>query len=142
MSVDELKALPVGDLAEDGAHLWLWTTNQFLRDGFDLLDAWGFRYLAPITWVKPSGCGNYFVHRTQTMLFGYRGKLEMKERFRPNVVFASARRHSQKPECVYELIEAVSFAPRVELFARQQRPGWLALGNGIDGRDIRDAIKR
>ena len=74
--------------------------------------------MLPIQWIKPSGMGAWFIHRSQTMLFGYRRKLEMKTRFRPNIIEASARRHSQKPEKSYELIEAVSHPARLEMFAR------------------------
>lgn len=140
MSLDEIRNLPVPDLADVNSHLWLWTTNRTLEAGFDILRHWGFRYLSPITWVKPSGFGAWFVSRTQTMLFGYRGKLEMMNRFKPNVLFAPSRKHSQKPECSYELIESVSPAPRLEMFARVERPGWTTIGNGIDGEDIMTSL--
>lgn len=133
MGIDEIKALPVKQLAASGSHLWLWTTNQFLRHGFDVMSAWGFKYLAPIVWVKPSGCGNYFVHRTQTLLFGYRERCEFPlSRYQPNVIFAGTGSHSQKPLAVYDLIEKVSSGPRLELFARKQRLGWDVWGNEVD----------
>lgn len=146
MSVNELAALPVAalpvaDLADpDGSHLYLWTTSRSLPDGFALLEAWGFKYLNTVTWVKPSGFGSWWVNRTQIMLMGYRGKCQFRERFRPNVLFAPSRRHSQKPEASYELIEQVSFAPRLELFARCERPDWLTIGNHLDSRDIRESL--
>jgi N6-adenosine-specific RNA methylase IME4 len=134
MSVDQLRALPIADLADDACHLWLWTTNQFLRSGFDLLDAWGFTFLSPITWVKPHGIANWFISRTQTMLFGYKKKCVFPlARYQPNVVFAPPGKHSQKPEASYELIESISPEPRLELFARKERAGWICQGNEIDG---------
>lgn len=142
LTLPEIERLPVGDLAADGAHCWLWTTNRHLEAGFRVLRAWGFTYLCPITWVKPSGLGNWFVSRTQVLLFGYRGRCRFPlARFRPNVLFAPARRHSQKPEASYDLIEAVSPAPRLELFARAKRPGWSAWGNEVDS-DIDLVIAR
>lgn len=130
MSVEEIKALPVGDLAEAGCHLWLWTTNQFLRDGFDVMRAWGFKYLAPVVWVRPSGCGNYFIHRTQTMLFGYKGRCEfLKARYVANVIFANDGEHSRKPKESFDLIESVSLEPRLELFARPATPMFPKLPN-------------
>lgn len=134
MTSNDIKALPVGDLAETGCHLWLWTTNQFLRDGFDVMQSWGFTYLAPITWVKPSGLGNYFIHRTQTLLFGYKNKCRFeKARFKPTVLFAGLpKRHSEKPLEAYELIESVSKEPRLELFCRKRRDGWDAWGNEVE----------
>ena len=133
MSLDAIKALSVGDLAAEGAHLWLWTTNQFLCQGFDVMDAWGFRYLAPIHWVKPSGIGNWFVHRTQTLLFGYKGKCRFPlSRYQPNLIqTGDPVRHSAKPAATYEYIERVSPAPRLELFARQRREGWDCWGNEV-----------
>lgn len=130
MSLDEIKALPVGSLAEPDAHLWLWTTDAFLREGFDVLDAWGFKYLAPVTWVKPSGLGAWFIHRTQVCLFGYRSKCSFPlARYQPNVLFAPALKHSAKPESFIDWVETISPAPRVELFARRHRLGWDVWGN-------------
>lgn len=130
MTTDEIARLPVPVITAPDSHLWLWTTNQFLRDGFQVLEAWGFKYLAPITWVKPSGCGNYFIHRTQTLLFGYKEQCRFPlARYRPTVVTAKPGRHSQKPEEFYELIESISPEPRIELFARQRRAGWYTWGN-------------
>lgn len=139
MSIEEICALPIGDLADDGAHLWLWTCNSHLREGFDVMNAWGFRYLAPITWVKPGGTGAWWQHRTQTMLMGYRSPLEMKRnRCKPTVgMWPAPRNHSAKPNESYELIEAVSEHPRIEIFARPwtplfpRRDGWDVWGNEV-----------
>lgn len=138
MTLSELSALPVADMAAPAAHLWLWTTNQFLRAGFDLMAAWGFKYLAPIHWIKPSGLGNWFVHRSQTLLFGYKERcLFPLARYRPNVLMTSVpAKHSQKPSESYELIESVSPGPRLELFARAPREGWHVWGNEVTS-DIR-----
>jgi N6-adenosine-specific RNA methylase IME4 len=134
MTLDAIKAMPVGSMAADGCHLWLWTTNAFLRDGFDVMAAWGFRYLAPIHWIKPSGIGNWFVHRTQTLLFGYRKPCRMgRGRYSPNIIeTGDPARHSEKPEDAFTLIESVSTGPRLELFARRQRPGWTCWGNEVE----------
>lgn len=139
MSLKQIKALPVGDLAEIGCHLWLWTTNAFLRQGFDVMQAWGFTYLAPITWVKPSGIGNWFVHVTQTILFGYKEKCQFnRERYLPTVLYAPPpKRHSEKPPQSYQLIERISDPQRLELFARPWTPmfpirkGWHVWGNEV-----------
>jgi N6-adenosine-specific RNA methylase IME4 len=133
MTLDEICALPIGNLSSDDCHLWLWTTNQHLADGFHVMDAWGFHYLAPIHWIKPSGVGNWFVHRTQTILFGYRKCCHFdRARYRPNIVLTgSPKRHSEKPEESYRLIEDVSSEPRLELFSRRKRPGWYSWGNEI-----------
>jgi N6-adenosine-specific RNA methylase IME4 len=134
MTLETIKAIPVGSMAEPDAHLWLWTTNAFLEDGFAVLRAWGFRYLAPIHWIKPSGIGNWFVHRTQTLLFGYRERCRFPlRRYAGNVIQTTdPKRHSEKPEEAFALIESVSPGPRLELFARRQRPNWVCWGNEVD----------
>lgn len=131
-------ALQVAELAADDCHLWLWTTNQFLDAGFDVMRAWGFKYLAPIHWVKPSGCGSFFVHRSQTCLFGYRRKCLFRgARYLPNIIEATPGAHYAKPEATYCYIESVSAAPRLEIFARPWTPlfprrfGWDVWGNEV-----------
>ena len=133
MTVAEMCALPVGELATDDAHLWLWTTNQHLEDGFGVMRAWGFKYLAPVHWIKPTGMGNYFIHRTQTLLFGYRKKcLFPLARYKPNIFHSGdPKRHSEKPEASYELVEEVSPGPRLELFSRRKRANWHVWGNEV-----------
>ena len=141
LTVEEIAALPVGRLAATGCHLWLWTTNAFLEAGFQVMRAWGFQYLAPIVWVKPSGFGNWFVHRTQTILFGYRKRCYFhRARYLPNLIEANPGRHSQKPPESYQLIEAVSSPARLELFAREERPGWDVWGNEVTPNPTVDAI--
>lgn len=140
MSLDAIKALPVGSFATPDAHLWLWTTNEFLRAGFDVMEAWGFKYLAPVHWVKPSGIGNWFAHRTQTMLFGYRQRCDFPlARYRPNVIeTGTPTAHSAKPDETYRYIEAISPGPRLEIFARPwtpmfpKRDGWHVWGNEVE----------
>lgn len=133
MSIEEICALPVGNLAEDDCHLWLWTDNASLHHGFHVMEAWGFRYLAPITWVKASGCGMWWIHRTQTLLMGYKKKCVFAgARYKPTVLVGGIpKRHSEKPEAMFQLIESVSQSPRLELFARRKRHGWASWGNEI-----------
>ena len=133
MTLDEIKTLSVGEFDEIGCHLWLWTTNQYLEAGFEVMRAWGFKYLAPITWVKPSGCGNYFIHRTQTLLFGYKVKCIFPAgRYKPTVIIATdPHNHSEKPAATYDYIEEISPEPRLELFARRKRFGWDVWGNEV-----------
>lgn len=138
MTTDEICALQVGALAMPDCHLWLWTTNQHLEDGFKVMRAWGFKYLAPIHWIKPSGQGNWFVHRTQTILFGYREKCVFPlKRYLPNLFQSSdPKRHSQKPLESIGYIESVSPPPRLELFARDNRLGWDSWGNECLSTDL------
>lgn len=131
MGVDEIAALPVSRLAEENSHIYLWITNRSLPKGFRLLEAWGFRYITAITWVKPSfGMGNYFRGSTEHLLFGVRGSLPLESRslgthFEAN---RGSGGHSSKPPEAYELIESASPGPWLEMFARSERPGWKCWG--------------
>lgn len=144
MPIEEIKNLPIGDISEIGCHLWLWTTNQTLPWGFELMKHWGFKYHAPIHWKKPSGCGNYFIHLTQTLLFGYKEKCVFnRARYKPNFIETSIpKRHSEKPIESYKYIESISDRPRLEIFARQKRLGWTSIGNAIDGMDIKESLNK
>lgn len=135
MSIEQITAMPIGEMANEGCHLWLWTTNQTLEDGFKVMRAWGFKYLAPIHWIKRSGQGNWFIHRTQTILFGYKEKCKFPmKRYAPNIIDDGTDpvRHSQKPESSFRLIESITPPSRLELFARIKRPGWSSWGNEIE----------
>jgi len=133
MTFAQIAALPIPQLAAVGCHVWLWTTNQTLYSAFKLIEAWDLTYLAPIHWIKPSGCGTWFEHRSQTLLFAYNQKCIFPlARFRPNILYANPQRHSTKPACSYELIEAISPTPRLELFARRKREGWDVWGNEVE----------
>lgn len=132
MSIDEIAALPINDISETGCHLWLWTTNSFLKQGFELMSHWGFTYLAPIHWIKPSGRGNWVIHRTQTILLGYKEKCRFDlRRYFPNIINANPGVHSQKPRSSYDLIMTVSKPPRLEMFARNKRIGWDVWGDEV-----------
>ncbi len=131
MTLDELLELPMR--AEDNAHIYLWITNRSLPKGFQLLDAWGFRYITCLTWAKPSfGLGNYFRGQTEHLMFGVRGSLPL---LRNDVgtwfEWERGKGHSGKPEDSYKLIESCSPGPWVELFARVNRPGWVCWGAGV-----------
>lgn len=133
MSVDAICRMDVGALAADDCHLWLWTTNQHLEEGFKVMRAWGFKYLAPVHWLKPSGQGNWFIHRTQTLLFGYRKHcIFPMARYVANIfTTGDPVRHSQKPEESFAMIESISPESRLELFARQRRAGWHSWGDEV-----------
>ena len=134
MSIDEIGSMPIGNIADEGAHLWIWTTNQFLRDGFDLMEGWGFKYLAPIHTIKPSGIGNYFLHRTETLLFGYYKKCIFgDDRYIPNIIeVPRPKRHSEKPQVAYDYIERISAPSRIDIFARKKRVGWDVWGDEVE----------
>lgn len=130
MSIDEIAALPLGDIAEQNAHVYLWITNRSLPKGFALLEMWGFRYVTALTWVKPHfGMGNYFRGQTEHVLFGVRGNLPLLRNDRGTVIEAPrAGPHSAKPDAFYELVQECSPGPWLEMFSRNARPGWVGWG--------------
>jgi N6-adenosine-specific RNA methylase IME4 len=143
MTNAELAALRVADFVEDQAHLYMWVTNPRLygeqksRDvsPVDIAEAWGFRYVTLLTWIKQGapGPGWYFRGYTEHVLFCVRGKLGIPAADRlPNYFIAPKGRHSVKPGLFYDLVERVSPAPRLEMFARTRRLGWDSWGNEVD----------
>ncbi|WP_205660949.1 MT-A70 family methyltransferase [Amycolatopsis vastitatis] len=135
MTLERIKAMPVGDLAENNAHLWLWVTNATLRDGYDVAASWGFTVRSPLTWVKfRIGLGSYLRNTTEHLLFCTRGKAPVQFRSQPTWFTAPVQDHSHKPEEQYALIERVSPGPYLELFARRRpssNANWSVWGNQI-----------
>lgn len=130
MTLDELRALPAGAWAAPQSHLYLWTTNGFLREAFTILDAWGFTYKTTLVWVKPQiGMGNYFRSSTEYVLFGVKGSLRTLDSNQRNWFEAPRGRHSKKPGCFFDLVEKCSAGPYLEMFAREKRLGWDVWGN-------------
>lgn len=138
MSLERIKGMPVGELAADDAHLWLWVTNATLRHGYDVAEAWGFTVRSPLTWVKfRLGLGNYLRNSTEHLLFATKGKAPVQYRSQPTWIQAPVQDHSHKPEEQYALIERISPGPYLELFARRRppntpgQPPWHVWGNEI-----------
>lgn len=128
MSLDELAELELP--AADDSHLYLWVTNGFIDEGFDLIAEWGFTYKTCLTWCKPQiGMGNWFRGTTEHVLFGVRGKLPTLRNNVPTHFVADRTRHSAKPEAFYDLVESCTPGPWLEMFARRRRFGWHVWGN-------------
>jgi N6-adenosine-specific RNA methylase IME4 len=129
LSIDEIKALPVPDLAEADCVLWLWTTNAHQRVAYDVLDAWGFQYKNTLTWVKDQiGTGHWLRGQTEHCLLAARGKPTFQAPSQGNAIHAPRRQHSRKLDEFYSLVEATSPGSRVELLSREPRKGWSAWG--------------
>lgn len=140
LTTDDICRLPVADVLEDTAHLYLWTPNALLPEALQVMSAWGFSYKSNIVWHKVRkdggsdgrGVGFYFRNVTELLLFGVRGKgarTLAPGRRQVNYMSSRKREHSRKPDEQYELIEACSPGPWLELFARGTRPGWAYWGN-------------
>jgi N6-adenosine-specific RNA methylase IME4 len=141
MTVDEISGLQVAEIATPDAVLFLWVTATHLPEAFKVIEAWGFRYVNNIVWVKEGdiGLGNYVRNQHEILLIATRGEMLMPlPANRPRSVIRAARReHSRKPDEAYELIERMySDLPRIELFARERHEGWDAWGNEVPMEDV------
>jgi N6-adenosine-specific RNA methylase IME4 len=130
MDIEEIKALPVAEIADGNAILWLWTTNAHLRVAFDVVEAWGFKYRTMLTWVKDRmGTGEWLRGQTEHCMLAVRGNPVFLHGNHTTVLEAARREHSRKPEEFYALVEETAPGSKVELFARGKRAGWIAFGN-------------
>ncbi|MCC6619308.1 MAG: S-adenosylmethionine-binding protein [Chloroflexi bacterium] len=138
MSIAEIAALPVREIAAGRSHCYLWTPNALVPDALKVLDAWGFTYKTIFVWHKVRkdggsdgrGVGFYFRNVTETILFGVRGNLRTFQpgRRQVNLLATRKREHSRKPDEMYGIVEACSPGPFLEMFARYPQPGWSAWG--------------
>lgn len=152
----------------DDAHLWLFVTNNFLPDGLWLMKELGFTYKTNRAWAKMEevelgpgiagekgvilykkqnhGLGQYLWGMHELLLFGTRGKAMLPPtQGRPGTLLCAPRtkQHSEKPPQAYADMEFISPGPRLEMFARDPRPGWDVWGLEADGaRVIVDEAKR
>lgn len=142
MELSEICALPVATIAEKHAHLYLWVPCSLIGSGLEVMKAWGFDYKTMLVWHKVrrdggtrrDGCGWYFRTAAELLLFGVRGRARTLAPGRHTASVVSAERlgHSRKPDAFYELIEACSPGPFVELFARRPRDGWHSWGDQLE----------
>lgn len=143
MTLDDICTLPVSDVCEDTAHLYLWVPNALLPDGLKVLTSWGFEYKTNIIWHKirkdggpdGRGVGFYFRNVTEILLFGVRGKNARTltpGRSQVNFLATQKREHSRKPDEQYALIQDCSPGPFLEMFGRGSRKGWTVWGNQAD----------
>jgi N6-adenosine-specific RNA methylase IME4 len=131
MTLDEIAALDVQSLTDRGCHLYLWTVTAVLRHSFGIAEAWGFKPKNILTWCKPGlGSGTRFRQNTEHILFATRGKTFPIIRHDVGAWHQwPRRRHSEKPDAFFDLVETVSPGPYLEMFARRQRLGWDTWGN-------------
>ena len=143
MTTGQIMALPVAEVVGPMAHLYLWCPNALLPEGLAVMEAWGFNYKSNLVWHKVRkdggsdgrGVGFYFRNVTELILFGVRGKNARTlapARRQVNLLATRKREHSRKPDEQYEIIEACSAGPYLELFARGTRNGWESWGNQAD----------
>ncbi len=117
-------------------HLWMWVTNNYLKDGLFVMEALGFRYITKATWAKAGrfGLGQYMRGKTEDCLFGVRGRLAARVKNESTLFgddLVPKGEHSEKPKVSCQKIRAISPGPRLEMFARQNNRGFRAWGNEI-----------
>lgn len=156
MSLEEIKALPVKQLAAKDAHLWLWTTGPCLPMAFEVITAWGFRYSGMgFTWAKlrrshatgPSrtiglheafhtGLGMTTRKNAEFCLLARRGNAKRLAKDVRELIVSPVREHSRKPDEAFERIRRYAAGPYLELFSRESREGWETWGNQTGKFDI------
>lgn len=139
MSLEAIRDLPVSHLAATDCVLWLWTTNPIAHLARDVIEAWGFTVKTSGGWVKTTSTGKiqfgtgYWLRTTgEPYIIATMGKPKLHARNVPSHFLAPARQHSRKPDRAYEL--ARSMAPQawaLDLFSREDRPGWDSFGNEV-----------
>lgn len=139
MSLEDIKRLPVLDLAAPDCVLFLWATAPMLRQGLGVLDAWGFEYKTYLPWVKLTkdgsrptiGTGYIFRNCQEPILVATRGAPKRKSRSERDVIMSPRRGHSRKPDEAYSKVERVFDGPYLELFSRCDRPAWDVWGREV-----------
>ncbi len=140
MKLEDIKNLPVSEVADEKSHLYLWVPNALLPEGLEVMKAWGFEYKTNIVWEKirkdgfpdGRGVGFYFRNVTEILLFGIKGnnnRTLQAGRSQVNLIRSMKREHSRKPDEFISLIENCSSAPYLEIFARGNRSNWDMWGN-------------
>ncbi len=137
--LDEIKEIPVHLVASKNSHLYLWVPNALLKEGLEVMEAWGFKYKSNLIWHKirkdggpdGRGVGFYFRNTTEIILFGTRGSMRTLQpgRRQVNIIRTQKQEHSRKPDELYNIIESCSPGPYLEIFARGKRKKWDVFGN-------------
>lgn len=141
MELEDIKRLPIKELCNKDCSLFLWVTMPMLKEGLEVIDAWGFKYITcAFTWVKQnpkgegiySGLGHWTNGNAELCLFAKKGKPHRVEKNVKQIILSPRQRHSQKPsETRDRIVRLVGDLPRIELFARQYADGWDCWGNEV-----------
>lgn len=141
LTIEEIERFQLPPIAND-ALLFLWKVASMPAEALRVCAAWGFAPKSEIVWLKRTatgkrhfGMGRYVRASHETCIVASRGRgLDLVADHSIRSVFEGmVRRHSAKPESFYELVTALTKGRRVELFARTKRPGWVCLGNELEG---------
>lgn len=141
MSIEDIKALPVSELAAEDCVLFLWITLPMLHEAWSVMEAWGFTYkTVAFVWIKRNrqsdgiywGMGYWTRANAELCLLATRGHPKRQAKNVHQVIISHVEEHSKKPEEARRRIEALmGDVPRVELFARRYSPGWDVWGYDV-----------
>lgn len=142
MNIEDIKALPAGQLADKDCALFLWVTFPCLLEGIEVLKAWGFTYkTVAFVWVKQNrkadslfwGMGYWTRSNVEICLLGTKGRPKRKDAGIHQVIISNVEEHSKKPQEVRErIIRLMGDVPRIELFAREKAAGFDVWGNEVE----------
>jgi N6-adenosine-specific RNA methylase IME4 len=123
MTVEQIKKIELP--SADDCVLFLWTTHAFLRDSFDLLDEWGFKYKATLVWDKVKmGLGRTVRMQVEFCLIAIKGNPIINGSSERDIITEPRREHSRKPEAFYEMAERMCVGNKLDYFSRQNRKNW------------------
>lgn len=141
MTLQEIKNLPVKKIADDNCILFLWVTFPILKEAFEVIESWGFKYsTCGFNWVKKTkkgngwhfGCGYWTRANSELCLIATKGKIIRQDASISQIIDTPVEEHSKKPDIVREkIVKLIGDLPRIELFARQKKDGWDVFGNEI-----------
>jgi len=135
MTIQQLCKLDIPTLCVDNCILFLWVTSPFLEECFEVINSWGFKYKASFVWDKiKHNMGHYNSVRHEFLLMCIKGSFQPEEMklYDSVISIEKTKKHSEKPEVFYEIIETLyPTSKKIELFARNKRPGWDSWGNKI-----------
>ena len=136
MTLDEIKGLPVKQMINKDAVLFLWTINKYLEQSYEVARQWGFKPSTMLVWDKTPkgiGLGGTFTLANEYLLFARRGTVKAQQRVKGNHWHFPREKHSRKPDFFRNLItDTFGDLPRVELFAREEFDGWDCFGNQVE----------
>ena len=143
MPIDELKKLPIADLADENCMICMWATAPFMKEAIELIESWGFKFRTFLfVWVKMTndmkrvredGIGLYTLNNAEFVLLGRKGKYWRESTKEKQILLAPKTIHSKKPdEIASRIVRLFGDKPRIELFARDRKEGWDVWGNEVE----------
>lgn len=139
MPLEDIGALRISEIAADDCHLFCWTTQKFLPSSLEIVGAWGFKYVCLFVWHKAGGMQPFNLpqYNCEFVIYARRGSPKFCDLKSFSLCFEGQRReHSRKPDEFYETVSRVTDGRRVEVFAREARPGFEVHGNEPEKFDI------